>query len=88
LTASYEVAKNVNIATKLELFSDYLNNPQNVDVNWQVQIDLKVNSWLNVNFSTELIYDDDVIINDSNGNPLGPRTQFKQMLMVGVGYKF
>lgn len=88
MALNYEVAKNVNLSTKLELFSDYLNNPQNIDVNWQVLVDLKVNSWLNVSISTELIYDDDVIINNANGIALGPRTQFKQMLMVGVGYTF
>jgi len=88
LTINYEVAKNVKIASKLELFSDYLNNPQNIDVNWQVLVDLKVNSWLNVTFSTELIYDDDVTIYDANNVALGPRTQFKQMLMVGIGYSF
>lgn len=88
LAANYEVAKNVNLATKLELFSDYLNNPQNIDVNWQVLVDLKVNSWLNVTFSTELIYDDDVTIFDANDVALGPRTQFKQLLMVGIGYNF
>ncbi len=88
LTINYEVAKNVKIASKLELFSDYLNNPQNIDVNWQVLVDLKVNSWLNVTFSTELIYDDDVTIYDANDVALGPRTQFKQMLMVGIGYSF
>ena len=88
LVLNYEVAKNINLTTKLELFSDYLNNPQNIDVNWQVLVDLKVNSWLNVTFSTELIYDDDVTIYDANDVALGPRTQFKQMLMVGIGYSF
>ena len=88
MAVNYEVAKNINVISKLELFSDYLDNPQNIDVNWQVLVELKVNSWLNVNFSTELIYDDDVIIKDANDIPLGPRTQFKQMLMVGVGYAF
>lgn len=88
LTLNYEVVKNVNLSSKLELFSDYLDNPQNIDVNWQVLVDLKVNSWLNVTFSTELIYDDDVIIKDANDVLLGPRTQFKQMLMIGVGYTF
>jgi hypothetical protein len=88
MAINYEVAKNVNLSTKLELFSDYLNKPENIDVNWQVLVDLKVNSWLNVSISTELIYDDDVIINNADGIPLGPRTQFKQMLMVGIGYSF
>ncbi len=88
MAVNYEVVKNVNVGSKLELFSDYLNNPQNIDVNWQVLVEMKVNSWLNVNISTELLYDDDTIIFDDNDVALGPRTQFKQMLMLGVGLTF
>ncbi|MEJ2595334.1 MAG: DUF3078 domain-containing protein [bacterium] len=82
-----EVYKNINVGTKLELFSDYLQNPQNIDVNWQVLIGLKVNDWLNVDIQTTLLYDDDVLITDKDGNE-GPRTQFRQLLMLSVGYAF
>jgi hypothetical protein len=83
----YDIAKNVNLATKLELFSNYLHKPQNIVVDWQTDIGLKVNDWLNVTFSTTLLYDDRVMITDKNGNT-GPRTQFKQLLMVGFGHSF
>jgi hypothetical protein len=82
-----EVYKNINLGTKLELFSDYLQNPQNIDINWQVLIGLKVNDWLNVDIQTTLLYDDDVMITDSDGNT-GPRVQFRQLLMLSVGYAF
>lgn len=82
-----EVAKNITIGTKLELFSDYLDNPQYIDVNWQVLIGLKVNSWLNIDLSTELIYDNDIMITDKDGNT-GPRTQFKELLLISVGFAF
>ncbi len=84
----YEIFKNVNFATKLELFSDYLNNPQNIDINWQTGITLKVNSWLNVNITTELIYDNDVIFKDISGNPIGPRTQFNENMQLGLAVSF
>jgi len=84
---SKEVVKNITIGTKLELFSDYLDNPQNIDVNWQVLIGLKVNNWLNIDISTELFYDDDVMITDKDGN-IGPRVQFKEMLMLSIGFVF
>jgi hypothetical protein len=87
LILKYEVVKNVNLSTKLDLFSDYLDKPQNIVVDWQVLAGLKVNDWLNVNISTQLLYDDRVMITDKNGNT-GPRTQFKQLLMLGVGYSF
>ena len=83
-----DIFENVNFGTKLELFSDYLNNPQNIDVNWQVAIVLKVNSWLNVNITSELIYDDDVIFKNDAGLPIGPRTQFNENMMLGIGLNF
>ena len=87
MTLDYEILKNVNLGTKLELFSDYLNKPQNIDVDWQVMLGLKVNKWLNVDISTQMLYDKDVMITDKNGN-IGPRVQFKQLMMVGLSYKF
>jgi len=88
MTYKYELFKNVNLGTKLELYSDYLDNPQNIDVNWQVGLLLKVNSWLNVNITSELKYDDDVIFHDNNGIPIGPRAQFNENMMLGVGINF
>ncbi|NOX85684.1 MAG: DUF3078 domain-containing protein [Chlorobi bacterium] len=87
MVINYEIVKNITVGTKLELFSDYLQNPQNIDVNWQVLIGLKVNDWLNVDLQTTLLYDDDVMILDKNGN-IGPRTQFRQFLMISIGYAF
>lgn len=88
MVAKYEVFKNVNLGTKLELYSDYLDKPQNIDVNWQVGLVLKVNSWLNVNITSELIYDNDVIFMDDLGSPIGPRTQFNENMMLGIGMSF
>jgi DUF3078 family protein len=80
----YEIFENVNFNTKLELFSDYLKDPQNIDINWQVVLTLKVNSWLNVSINTEMIYDDDIIFYDADGKALGPRTQFNENMQIGL----
>lgn len=84
----YEIFKNVTLGTSLELFSDYLHNPQDVIVNWKTLLRMKVNSWLNVDFNTELFYDKSVKFDDANGIDLGPKVQFKQNLMVGIGITF
>lgn len=83
-----EIAKNIALDTKVELFSDYLNNPQNIIVNWDMALDMKVNSIISAKITTGLIYDDNITIMDSNGNPLGPRTQFKEMFGAGLSVKF
>ncbi|MBE0651198.1 MAG: DUF3078 domain-containing protein [Bacteroidales bacterium] len=86
-TLNYDIAKNVNLNTKLSLFSDYLDNPQNIDVDWQVLLGMKVNSWLNVDISTQMLYNNKVLIANNEGIK-APRLQFKQLLMVGIGYTF
>jgi hypothetical protein len=79
------VAKNIDVRTKLELFSNYLNNPQNIDVNAEILWSFKVNSWFSASLQWVLVYDDDIAIRDTKGN-VGPRTQFKSVLGVGISY--
>ena len=95
LTYKKDIFKNVNFATKLELFSNYINEPQNIDVNWENIIGLKVNKYISASISTNLIYDHDIPVpverTDANGATYmstGPRLQFKQVLAVGFSYKF
>lgn len=85
--------ENILFQTKLDLFSNYLNNPQNIDVSWEVLVAMKVNKFFTANVTTHLLYDDDIDIavdsnNDGIAEKAGPRTQFKEILAVGFSYKF
>lgn len=83
-----EIMKNVSFQTNLALFTNYKNNPQNIDINWDTMLAMKINEYLSANITTNLIYDDDIkIITDDNSNG-GPRTQFKEMLGIGFAYNF
>ena len=80
----YPIAKNVDFNSKLELFSNYLNHPERVDVDWQNMVVLKVNDWLNCNLATHLIYDYDIPFYDEAGVKIeGSKVQFKEVLAVG-----
>lgn len=83
-----DIAKNINLGTKLELFSNYMENPQNIIVNWEVLLAMKVNSFITTTISTQLIYDDNIDVINKSGNSIGPRTQFKEVIGVGFSYKF
>lgn len=83
-----EVMKNVTFDTKLTLFSNYLEKPQNIDVDWKVQFNLKVNDYLSANLITHLIYDDDINIDDPETGTSGPRLQFMESFGVGLTFKF
>jgi hypothetical protein len=91
-----EFLQNITLTSKLDLFSNYADKPQNIDVNWETLITLNVNKFISVNFNTDLLYDDDIKIPvDRNGDGTiestelpGPRTQFKEILGVGFSYTF
>ena len=76
----YPLAKNIDFSSKLELFSNYLNHPERIDVDWQNMLVLKVNDWLNANLSTHLIYDYDIPFPDVEK---GSKVQFKEVLAIG-----
>lgn len=89
----HELFKNVNFLTYLDLFSNYLDKPQNIDVDWRVEIDLKVNKFLHASIRTHLIYDDNIMFAyDSTGDGTldaeGPRVQFKEIIAVGLVFEF
>lgn len=80
-----ELMKNVVLKSRLELFSNYMDNPQNIDVNAEMIMSFKVNKWFSAALQMNLLYDDDIDVRDSDGN-LGPRTQFKQVISLGISY--
>jgi hypothetical protein len=83
-----EIMKNVSLTTTLDLFSNYIDTPQNIDVSWKMLINMKVNEFLSANISTHLLYDDDINYTDGEGVNQGPRVQFKEIIGVGFSVKF
>ena len=90
LSCKGDITKMLRLETELDLFSNYKNNPQNIDVDWQVEAKLKISKVFSVNFESHLVYDDDIKIEvDEEGNVLqGPKVQFKQFLGLGVSFSF
>lgn len=84
---NYEFLKNMTIYSRVDLFSNYREQPQNVDVRWDVLLNMKVNKWFSANVSTNMIYDNDTKITQEDGSK-GPRLQFKETLGVGVQVNF
>jgi len=84
------ILPNISYQTRLELFSNYFHNPQNVDVYWTNLLDCKVNKFISANVATILMYDDDipVPIGDGTTGEKGRRIQFKETLGIGLTYKF
>ncbi|MEI8047768.1 MAG: DUF3078 domain-containing protein [Bacteroidota bacterium] len=81
-----DIMKNVNFMSKLDLFSDYLHNPQNIIVGWENNLLMKVNKYISLSFTSMLIYDDNINYTDKEGNTHGPRTQFRETFALGFSY--
>jgi hypothetical protein len=95
LKANYskDIMKNITLTTNLELFSNYLKDPQDIVINWTTFLQLKVNKLISATINTEVIYDNNIMIpkykevNEVNtivGK--GPRTQFKDVAGVSITY--
>ena len=90
-----KILENVLLHNKLEVFSNYLNHPENLDIFWDVLLSLRVNKFISATLNTTLVYDHDIAIpvyRDIGGVMVqtgsGPRVQFKETLGVGLAYSF
>jgi hypothetical protein len=86
-----EIFKNINLENRLSLYSDYINNFGNVDVDCDLILDLVVNQYVKANIGTRIVYDDDIKSKkevDGTQVTRGPKAQLKQMLGVGIVYVF
>ncbi|MCC9136352.1 DUF3078 domain-containing protein [Pontibacter silvestris] len=87
-----EVFKNISVQSKLDLFSNYVRRPENIDVNWENNFIFKVNKFISASLFFHMIYDDDVLIaydsnEDGNNDRKAPRLQLKETFGLGLAYK-
>ncbi len=91
----HKLNKDISLENKINLFTNYLYKPQNVDVDWELTVNMKITDLITTTISTHIIYDDDIefpvykmvdgkekVVNEV------PKIQFKELLSVGVSYRF
>jgi hypothetical protein len=80
ISANYKfnVMANVTIENRLNLYSNYLDNPQNVDVDYQMNLVMKINKYISANVALRAIYDDNSI----------QAVQLSEVFGIGVNYGF
>jgi hypothetical protein len=86
-----EFLKNVTFSSKVDLFTNYLKNPQNVVINWETLLAFKVNKFLSASINTQLVYDDKIkvpVFRNGVAKSIGSLIQFKEILGVGFAYTF
>lgn len=92
-----DIYKNVNLDTYLDLFSNYMNNPQNIDVVLNTLLTVKITKYFSASVISQVQYDDYVItqrdwnkdgLYDNKNDINGPRLQLLTTVAIGFGYKF
>ncbi len=99
ISNEFNPLKTVTVVNRLQLFTNYIHNPQNVDVDWEMIATAHLNWFTDVRFNTHLIFDDDTKTPQQykNGQPVlsadgtvkkTARIQFKELLGFSVSFKF
>lgn len=74
----FNVVTNVTIENRLNLYSNYLDKPQNIDVDYQMNVVMKINKYMSANIALQTIYDDNAI----------KAVQIREVFGLGVNYGF
>lgn len=99
ITNDFRPVKNILITNRLQLFTNYIKNPQNIDVDWEMISQFSLNWFTDIRFNTHLIFDDDTktteldkdkhpVLNPDGTPKLTARTQFKEMLGLSLVFRF
>jgi len=82
-----DIAVNVNenfkYTSQLVLFSNYIDHPENIRVNWDNRFDWKLAKYFSLTLTTNMIYDDKVMIYSEKDGLTKQRVQFKESLLFG-----
>ena len=70
--------ENVVMENIMNLYSNYHEDPQNIDIDYTLNINMKVNKYLSTNFAFQTIYDDNAFAG----------FQTRQNIGIGVNYTF
>ena len=86
LDAKVNVNDNFAYSTQVVLFANYLDIKHCPRINWDNRIDWKLAKYFSLTLTTNLIYDDTIMIADKDGNNPKARVQFKESLAFGFTY--
>ncbi|HSZ35358.1 MAG TPA: DUF3078 domain-containing protein [Puia sp.] len=84
ISYTHKINANVVYTGRLDLFSNYEHNPQDVDVNWTNVLAVKVSGIITMTATFNMIYDNDVKTVKADGSPGGPAAQIQELLGIGV----
>jgi hypothetical protein len=99
ISNEFRPVKNITVTNRLQLFTNYIHNPLNIDVDWEMILQANLNWFTDVRLNTHLIFDDDTKtpVFDKDKNPVmendglqkkTARIQFKELLGLSFIFRF
>jgi hypothetical protein len=90
ISNEFKPVETITIVNRLQLFTNYIHNPQNIDVDWEMIATARLNWFTDVRFNTHLIFDDDTKTDkvDEGVIKKTARIQFKEMLGFSLYFRF
>jgi len=74
----FNLMKNISMENILGLYSNYMDHPENVDVDYQMNMVMAINKYISANLGLNLLYDDDALQD----------LQIKEVFGLGFNAKF
>jgi hypothetical protein len=88
----------VDMTNRIQLFSNFLSNPQNIDVDWEVIATTSLNWFTDMRLNVHVVYDDNTLLPVyDRGEPVlgpdgkqkkAPMVQFKELLGLSFVFRF
>lgn len=75
--AKFNLMENVSMENILNLYSNYLDKPTNIDIDYTANVVMTINKYLSANFTFQAIYDDNA----------ARAFQIREVLGLGLNYK-
>ena len=70
----FELIENVFVSNRISLYSDYLDNPANIDLDYTINTEMKINKYLTTNLIIQFIYDHNSV----------KRLQVREVMGIGL----
>lgn len=76
--SKYEILENVNMEHTLSLYSNYLDKPGNIDIDYLLNVEMGINDYLSANLVFQAIYDDNAVA----------AFQIREVFGLGINFGF
>jgi hypothetical protein len=99
LSHTWRPIKNFSVANRLQLFSNYSDNPLNIDIDWELTMATSLNKFTELRINTHLLFSDNIKtkVLDKDKNPVlnldgtekkTARIQFKEIVGLSLTFRF